>query len=319
MGAKLGAIFLIVIALGVVLYLYNSGAVGGGVDFLKSLAPVPATSTSESYAPPSENVPGGGAGAGAFDGTTIAPAPEPAPAPPANPNLTPENVPPGFTMDQLSPYFQEVRFGGLGAVPPPELGSTAYGTITLYTSYGNPSTTIDVTGWEIKTNRGGEYVPQAITYYDPLGLNPPSDIVLRSGDYVNIYSSSAPLNLRQNECIGYLPNLGQFNPPLPQVCPPIDTNDIQSFSGACQDYIYSLGGCQSPDLSSPQIPAYDYSCRQYLTNRYTYKWCYDTYFTDPNFLSNEVDVWTGSSPLDQYHDQVELLDRNGLLVDYASY
>lgn len=301
MGAKIvGAVFIIVIVLGIIVYVYNSGVVGTGFNFLKSVAPLtPMSSPSGGYVPPAASSPTGSA-------TTT-------------PTINPADIPPGFTANQLSPYFHEVRFGGASAAPPPQLGSTAYGTITLYTSYANSSTTIDVTGWEIKTNRGGEYIPKAVNYYDPLGLNPPTDIVLKNGDTLSIYSSSAPVNLRLNECIGYLPNRSQFNPELPQTCPSIDTSGIQSFSGACQNYIMSLGGCEQPDLSSPQIPAYDYSCKEYLANRFNYRWCYDTYFSDPRFLSNQVEVWMGSSPLDQYHDQVELLDRNGLLVDFYSY
>lgn len=308
MGGKIiGVVFVLIIVLGVGLYIYNSGALGQGINFLKSIAPLYPTSSYGGYAPPVVPYSGSSAGSSA----TISAA--------QTSSINPADIPTGFTADQLSPYFHEVRFGGVSAGPPNVFGATGYGQISLYAYLQNQSSTVDVTGWEVRANRGGEYIPQAVDIYDPLGLNPPSDIFLEDGDTLNIYSTSAPVNLRLNECIGYLPNRNQFNPPLPQTCPYIDSTGLQAFSGACQNYITSLNGCQEPDLSSPQIPAYDYSCKQYLTDRFNYHWCFDTYFSDPNFRSNQVDVWMGSSPLDQYHDQVELLDRNGLLVDYYLY
>lgn len=308
MAPKLiGFIFILLIVAGVGLYLYNSGPIGQGISYFRSTVP-----SYTGVKPPSG---GGGSvgGSGNGGGTVIAPSSN------GTQTINPSEIPTGFSADQLSPYFHEVRFGGVSAGPPRVLGATGYGQITLNADFSNASTTVDMAGWQIKTNRGGEFIPQAVNVYDPLGLNPPTDIVLKDGDQLNLYSTSAPVNLRLNECIGYLPNRSQFNPELPQTCPYITSAGLQAFSGACQNYILSLNGCREPDLGSPQVPAYDYSCKQYLTDRFNYHWCFDAYFSDPHFLSNQVDVWTGSSPLDQYHDQVELLDRNGLLVDFYSY
>ena len=315
MGAKIGVIFIVIVVLGIGLYLYNSGVITSGINQLKSIAPFN-TPTSTGSAPAAPPMPG----------TAYVPPPSPAPAPTPVPTPTPApaqtinpaDIPPGFTVNQLSPYFHEVRIGGLSPGPT-DFYSGGYGQISLYASYDNPSTTVDVTGWEVKSNRGGVFVPQAVQLYDPFGLNPPSDIIMKNADQLYIYSSSAPVNLRLNECIGYLPNRSQFNPTLPQSCPSVQTQGIQSFTGACQNYIYSLNGCQQPDFADPNFPSYDYACEQYLTGKYNYSWCYNTYFSDSQFLSNQIWVWTGSSPLDPSHDQAELLDRNGLLVDYTTY
>lgn len=217
-------------------------------------------------------------------------------------------------MDQLSPYYGQVHLGNVYAG---YYGS--YGQISLYTSLPYGTTTVDVTGWQIKTNRGGEYIPQAVAVYDPSGLAAPSDIRLKSGDTLNLYSTSAPVNLRLNKCIGYLPNQSQFVPSLPQNCPYLDRSEIQNFSGACQNYITSLGNCQLPNFNDFRIPQNDYSCLNYLNTHFNYYSCYNAHFADPDFLSNEVRVWMGSSPLDQSHDKVMLFDRNGLLVDLYSY
>ena len=303
MGGKIGVILLIIIIAGVALYVYNSGAIGKGVSYLNTLGNSSGTSSSEpSYFFGAPTAPSGGS-------TYVAPTPTP-----TTPAINPADIPAGFTASELSPYFDQVKFGGISA------GSLySYGQISLYAYPATASETIDVTGWEIKSNHGGEYLPQAVDVYDPLGLTPETNIVMKSGDELNLYSTSAPVNLRLNECLGYLPNRSQFDPELPQSCPYTDESAIRSFSGSCQNYIESLGSCQEADLSNPEIPQNDYSCITYLENNFNYKSCFEAHDNDANFLSNQIWAWTGSSPVDQLHDTVELLDRNGLLVDTYSY
>lgn len=236
----------------------------------------------------------------------------------STPSVSPSDIPSGYTAAQLSPYFHRVRFGSL--TPVTNYYSSSYGQITLSTySYGNATGTIDVTGWRITANHGGEYIPQAVTYYDPLGLDPMTDIFLKHGDTLYLYSTSAPVNLWLNECMGYLPNKGQFKPALPNSCPSFDRSAIQSFSGVCQNYILSLGACKIANTGDPRVPQNDYACQTYLENHFNYRSCYDAHRTDKNFLSNTVRVWMGGSPIDRYHDIVKLLDRNGLLVDIHTY
>lgn len=305
MGGRIIFIFIVIIVLGVLLYIYNAGFVGQGFNFLKTIAPLYSTSTSYQSATSGSQ--------SRLQGTIIAQAPTSSPS-----SINPADIPSGFTAAELSPYFHQVRFGGVS----PSYGSIysgSYGQISLYAYPAAQSSTIDVTGWQIRTNNGGEYIPQAVDVYDPLGLTPATDIQLKSGDVLNMYSSAAPTNLRLNECMGYFPDKAQFNPPLPQTCPYLDPSAIQNFSGACQNYIETLGSCGTPNLSDPRIPQNDYNCLTYLENNFSYRACFNAHRSDAHFLSNEVRVWTGASPLDLYHDRVLLLDRNGLLVDIYTY
>ena len=295
MGGKIAFIFIAIIVLGLALYVYNSGVIGRGFDYLNSLAS--RTSTPPAYVPPYGGS-GGGGGEGSTGGTTIGPAT----------TSTAINA-------TTSPYYGQVTFGSVYSG-----GGGPNGVISLYAHPVNASTSIDVTGWNIKSNRGGIYVPQAVNFYDALGLAPETDIIMHNGDVLYLYSSSAPVNLRLNECLGYLPNRNQFNPQLPQSCPYFnDQAAIQSFSGSCQNYIESLGGCQLPDMRNPQIPPYDTSCINYLETHFNYKTCLDEHQADPNFLSNQIWAWTGSTPLDNYHDNVTLYDKSGLIVATYSY
>lgn len=344
MNPKVTGILLFIVGLGVLVYFVNSG---GGQRFGTLLQPpgssstmnsTPTSTTSTGTAPGAgaagtatttqgfswatffqslfaphhfSGLPGasGGSGGGGSNGNGSGSGN--ASGNSANVTVTP---PTGYTASQLSPYYHEVRFGGV---------SSGQITLTTYPTYGTPTSTIDVTGWEIKTNRGGEFIPQAAILYYPIGQSPEGDIILTLSQYqtqyVNFYANSAPINLRLNECLGYLNATRQFNPGFSYSCPAIDRSQISQFTGVCQNYIMSLGNCQSPDFGSYYFPRNDYQCQDYLTGKYNYNWCVSAYEGSPNFFGNEWRVWMGSSPLDPYHDNVELLDRNGLLVDIYSY
>ena len=148
-----------------------------------------------------------------------------------------------FTLAELSPYFKKITFGGVSA------GSLySYGTIVL-SSYGlAASDTVDITGWQIKTNRGGEYIPQAIDLYDPRDLRR------------RAISWSAKTNmfifiLPRGRSICVLMNASAISGTRINLrrrcrtdCPYIDQSAISKmgFTGACENYIYSLGSCRRP-------------------------------------------------------------------------
>jgi hypothetical protein len=319
-GVKILIIVLIVISLGVAIFLFHLGTTGGFK--LPSWSGF-SSSTHFSFLPgqTAATLPVIPQGASSeFSGTTIS---SPGSASQLPPSLTVDpstisatEIPAGFTAAQLSPYFHEVRFGGVS------VGTYYYyGTITLDASFANYNATgtIDITGWQIKSKDSGEYIPQAINLYDPSGLTSPSDIHMKNGDITSLYSSSAPFNLRINKCVGYIAHVANFQPSLPSNCPYLDQSQISSFTGACQNYIETLGGCTQPNMSSPQIPRNDYACQSYLENNFTYKSCFQAHAGDADFLSNQVWVWTGSNIVDSYHDVVDLYDRSGKLVDQYTY
>jgi hypothetical protein len=312
MGTKIGIIILIIIALGVGVYLYSSGAFVNGLKGFNSA--FSASSTFSFFDFGSSSVARGpsapiGPAAPQAQATSAGSA-----SSSATTTINPANIPAGYTLAQLSPYFQKVRLSGVSAGT-----SYYYGTITLGDNNYNSTGTIDITGWQIKSQNSGEYIPQAIAVYDPSGLTPAGDILMKNGDTVYLYSSSAPFNLRLNECIGYVAHVADFVPALPLNCPQVKQSQIENFTGACQNYINSLWSCQAPNMSSPQIPRTDYACQDYLENNFNYKSCFEAHDGDANFLSSQIWVWTGSNVVDQYHDTVKLLDRNGLLVDIYTY
>jgi len=248
------------------------------------------------------------------DATKLIPKEQPTQLNPApTSTISPSQIPIGFTLEQLSPYFKKIR---IGSVSP---GSyNYYGTVRINTNLGDKEA-VDVTGWFLKAKNGNQFIPKAIEIYDPTGLASEGNLVLKKNDYLNIYTSASAIgrNLRLNECIGYLENVSKFIPPLPKNCPRPQWSEIENFSGVCYDYILSLGTCSFPK-SNALLPINDYACREYL-DKLNYKGCFEKYRRDPNFLSHEWRVWMGSRFLDARHDHVYLFDKNGLLVDERGY
>src|SRR3989344_7486497 len=83
------------------------------------------------------------------------------------PRVLPKDIPEGFTLEQLSPYFREVLFDQVS----PASESNA-GKIVLHSESGVGSSSVNITGWTIKSNRGKQVIPKAVEIYDPSGRAP---------------------------------------------------------------------------------------------------------------------------------------------------
>ncbi len=240
------------------------------------------------------------------------PAPTPSNVPSDQPHINLSEIPLGFTIRDLSPYFKKV---GVSASPG-SFGS--YSQVSLY-GYFNGSKPVDVTGWLLKGNRGSVYVPQAVDSYDPSGVTGESDINLKNGDVIYLYSTISAIgrNLRLNKCIGWLANTNQFSPPLSLSCPGVNRSQLINFTGQCQGYILSLASCQIPNQNLLFLKN-DYECQAFL-DKLNYGGCVAGHRNDYDFFSNQWLVWTGSQFLDFQHDRLLLLDKQGLLVTEYSY
>jgi hypothetical protein len=306
MGGKIWSIILVIIIIGVVAYFWNSGLVNKGANGLMSLfPPLTTTSTAFTSTPPGFNAVNGPA----LPQTTIGPSGPTSTIGPAN---NPSQIPAGFTAAQISPYFHEI---GIGTIFPG--AGSSYGEITII-SYLNPNENVDVTGWKLQAHHGSEFIPQAVELYQPSGFATAGDIRLSSGQTLYLYTSSGPINLRLNECSGYLQNNLNTNPALPLNCPYVNQSQVATLSGACQNYINSIPACTVPDTYNPRISSNDYNCQQFLSTM-NYNGCFKAHLGDANFLSNQWWAWTGNNILDPFHDVVQLYDRSGLLVDERTY
>jgi hypothetical protein len=307
MTPKIFGILFLIIAVGAIVFLGRSGV----VDKLMSLGT--SSSSSGTVLAPVFHLPNQNYGANVPSYSYTPPPASPQPSS-SQQSISPSDIPAGFTASQLSPYFHKIRFSSIWA------GSYySYGQISIRNTSYQGESPINVTGWLIQGNRGGQYIPQAVNVYNPSGLAAPGDIYMKSGDTVNIYTSRSAigLNFRLNKCIGYLENTNDFVPSLPANCPAANRSEISGFTGICQNYILSIGSCQLP-AANPPVPYNDYGCLDYL-NTLNYSGCFNRHQGDPDFLSSEWRVWTGNRFLDESHDRVLLFDGNGLLVDLYEY
>lgn len=241
--------------------------------------------------------------------------------PPSREPEKPVIVPPvGFSLAQLSPYYDKVR---LENVTRSYDYSYSQAQFILRADY-SVENGINVTGWKIKGNKGAEvFIPQAIADYTVQGFLQNSDVSLKKGDYLVIYSgkSATNQNFRLNKCMGYLNNTYTFSPSLPNNCPSFDRTALLNFSGRCQSFVYSIGTCREPSSNEKnQFTApEDGPCNTFL-NTLNYGGCYSAHRYENDFFSNEWRAWVDQQfSFDREHDRILLYDRQGLLVDEYAY
>lgn len=242
------------------------------------------------------------------------PIPEPVPIP------EPPTPPPGFNVSQLSPYYGKVRIGNFSYSQDPYTPSS----LSLYGD-GAIEKPIAITGWKIRGNRGGDIViPGAVSDFAAVGVMKNGPIQVVSNTVINFWNDRSPIekNFRLNKCTGYLNATAVFNQSIPNECPsPVDSNLLVRFSGACQNFINSLGTCAVPTPEEVNIMSvYDNGGCAALLQKFGYVNCYATHYNDTDFFGNEWRVWLAQAIMfDSLHDQLLLLDTNNLLVDRMVY
>ena len=317
LGAKVFGILFLIFALGTALYFSRSGVFTREPSSATS-APDGSTTTDpyagyywQSVSGPGyltweEWVKSQGSGSSVGDGGSV-----------VTPVIDPRDVPQGFRVDQISPYWRKVRISSVRSA-----SGDFYGEIRV-TSWLQSDETVNVTGWWISSNKKGKSViPRAVGVYSPYGTSPELDIVLKGVQSVFLYSppNTVGPDLRLNKCVGYLENALDFTPPLPAQCPhEVSRDKISHLTGACQDYLLSLGVCGEADPNAPGL-LNDDACQEYFRDL-NYRGCFDNHRFEEDFLGDEWWVWLGVGfpNLDARHDRVFLFDNRGLLVDEYVY
>ncbi len=182
----------------------------------------------------------------------------------------------------------------------------------------NRDETVDVTGWTIKSNFGFFTIPQAQRVYSFGGSQ--GNIILGYRDSVHLYSGQGPKgNFRLNKCLGYFEETSPFTPSIPKKCPEPTRSEIESCSGYCEDYLLSLEPCEQPS-ANPPVPYNDTTCRD-LLKTLNYGGCVEKYKNDDDFLLDEWWVWLDNkiNIFDPLHDKVQLIDKEGNVIDEYRY
>lgn len=234
-----------------------------------------------------------------------------------NSSITPQDIPDGFTAENLSPFFKHIRISAA------RTDQDGRGEFTLRAERIS-SDAISLAGWYIRTNRGARtYVPRAVADYHPTALLREGDVALLPGETISVASAASPLgkNIKVNRCMGYIGE--SYGLSLFPSCPTaFALNEIVTFPGACQSFIRSIGSCHTPTANELNRFSgdQDRECRAFIGSRFSYQSCYTANRTSPTFFTGEWRAWLGTPlPFDSEHDRLLLFDVNNKLVDSYVY
>ena len=238
-----------------------------------------------------------------------------------NENLPKIEVPEGLKESDLSPYYGQVKISSFS--PNRSFGDKNGFTLSSRLS---GSQKLSITGWQVKANHWDTRVPAAAGDYPPYGLLSEGDIVLENGGTVRAQYGVSPIgkNFRPNICSNYLKQTYEFDPALPSVsCPASYTREeIATAAGACQSLLLSIQNACRP-ATTEETSRLTYGefkdCEPFL-KRLNYVDCYSRNRDRDDFHSKDWVVWLKYPVLaDKEHDQIFLLDNNGLVVDRYIY
>jgi hypothetical protein len=213
----------------------------------------------------------------------------------------------------LSPYHSQVKF--ITARP----GS--FPNRIMEVVLRNDGEDVNITGWKISGTKDGFGIPKAIRIIMPeFPQNIPSDLILKNGENVRILGNISPIsaNFLLNKCSGYLNNIYDFNPELPNNCYRIEEKEIMNFSYNCRRYISGLSYCEAPDPNVLNKFVGDLPCREFANQRLNYMGCFNYYNKTNDFFDNYWYIYSTRNFLAE-HDDLELRDENNLLVDRFNF
>lgn len=181
---------------------------------------------------------------------------------------------------------------------------------------------INISGWQIKGNKGSIVIPQGIEEYFDEG-SVIKDIFIKSYETIYLLSGSNPLgynrNFRLNKCFGYFLNNFSFYPSISKNCPQPKLEQISRLDEYCQEFILKTERCKVPNYSTDLRLSLDLECRTYIDQNLNYKGCFRNYSKDKDFLENYWYIYVGYNIVSELHDTLYLRDRDGLLVNKYLY
>ncbi len=214
----------------------------------------------------------------------------------------------------LSPYMSQVKFI--------TARSGYFPNRIMEVILRNDGDDVNISGWKISGTKGVFGIPKAIRVLNPdFPLNIPEDLILKNRESVKILGQISPIsaNFLLNKCSGYLNNVYNFNPELPNNCFRIEDSELSNFTYNCREYISRLSRCQSPDPNILNKFTGDSACREFAYQRLNYRGCFYHYYQTNDFFDNQWYIYSTTDFLNKDHDDLELRDKEGLLVDRYNF
>lgn len=192
----------------------------------------------------------------------------------------------------------------------------------------NATTTIDITGWTLKsTNTGNTVViPQGTYLYFSGSINDENDIYVTGGDTIYLITGKTPLGVsfKLNKCSGYLTQFQKFVPYISQNCPAPRKEDLSSIPGivsndACLDYIDSFPICRVETKTLPV--SWTYECKHFIETKLSYPSCVNIHKGDSDFYQHEWRVYLkrNQSLWKFERENIILYDNVGKIVNILKY
>ena len=223
---------------------------------------------------------------------------------------------------EVSPYFDKVRISAKKA------GHGSSPSLIQLTNLNEEK--INITGWQIKSNKGMAFIGQGLEFY-PIDFNTSAveDIYIKKHDIVYLWGTSSPIktnkSFRPNKCFGYLRDIYNFIPdvPISKKCSPLNIKNVAYLGEYCQDFVLKMNNCLTPDYSNNLRINTDNQCTSfifsYTENNLNYPACVRNRSKDNDFLSNYWYVYLGSNLVSQLHDTIHIYDQDNLLIDKYTY
>jgi len=216
----------------------------------------------------------------------------------------------------VSPFFEKVK------IYRTEPQTYYHPSVITLSSFLAQDEKINISGWQIKSNKGSIVIPEGIEKYLDDG-SIIKDIFIKSYDTIYFLSGSNSLgygrNFRLNKCFGYFLNNFNFYPSISKNCPQPKLEQISGFDEYCQEFILKTERCKVPNYSTDLRLSLDLECRTYIDENLNYKGCLKNYSKDKDFLENYWYIYVGYNIVSELHDTLYLRDRDGLLVNKYLY
>lgn len=198
-----------------------------------------------------------------------------------------------------------------------------------YVTLRNTSTTtIMVTGWQLKSEASGQSVniPQGSYLYFANSPNSEQDISLSEGETMYLVTGISPngASFKTNKCSGYLSQFQTFTPNLYTSCPLPKDEDLSSIpktvnNDACFDYIDRMPAC---NIQTRSLPAnWSYECVNFIYKKINYPSCIDTHKNDKDFYGKEWRVYLkrNAKIWKDKRESITLYDNDGKVVSTYKY
>jgi Sec-independent protein translocase protein TatA len=203
--------------------------------------------------------------------------------------------------------------------------SQEYATIRVS---GNATSTIQVTGWILKSLSTGNQVtiPKGTYLFFTGMINTEDNILLTGGDTLYLVTGTSPVgaSFKVNKCSGYLGQFQTFVPYLSNSCPAPRNEDLSSIpklviNDACLDYINSMSQCRIQMKSLPVN--WSSECVNFIYDKINYPSCVNTHKSDNDFYKKEWRVYLkrSESLWKDRRETIVLYDNVGKIVDTLNY